>query len=792
MLRRAQVSLVLSAVLGSAGCGSEPWNSALIPLPESVSLSTGAYRLTAESSIRVSDPGDEELVRLAEYLAEPIRMAGDLLLPVNGPGETPDAAIRLTLDSTGPSTAGLPDTPLARSESYEISSGPTGIEVRAASHAGLFYGIQTLRQLLPPGATTGSRGAADEDWTVPALEIRDSPRFVYRGLHLDVGRHYFTPEFIKRYIDLLASYKLNVFHWHLTEDQGWRLQIDRYPRLTEIGSLRRETILEKNFDPYVGDGIPHGGFYTKEEVRDIVAYAAERYVTVIPEIEMPGHSVAALAAYPELACTEGPFEVATVWGVNDDIYCPHERTFEFLEGVLTEVMELFPSPYIHIGGDEAPKTRWEESDVAQAVMRREGLADEHELQSWFIRRIERFLLEHDRRLIGWDEILEGGLAPQATVMSWRGVGGGIEAARQGHDVIMTPTSHMYFDYYQGADPSAEPLAIGGYLPLEKVYAFEPVPAELGEAEGRHILGVQANLWTEYIKTPEHAEYMAYPRALALAEVAWSPAQGRDWPGFMARLPGQLARLEAFGVHVRIPEPAGLEEDRLTISDRLVVELESPVPTGELRYTLDGSDPEPESPSYRRPLRLKLDEGGTTVSARVFLPGGRGGPIARARFARTTLRPAQDVIGLQLHPGLEFAYAEGPFESAREVSDVPATRRGRTPRVQLTGEERPEGFGLRLDGYLNVPDDDVYIFQITSDDGSQLYVDNELIVDHDGLHGATGKTGAVALAAGHHRLTILFFQAGGGRELALRVRRGNGLFEPVPDEWFRALQTGEQE
>jgi len=790
MLRRAPFSLVLSAILGSAGCGTEPAIPGLIPLPESISLRTGEYRLAAESSILVSDSGDGELVRLAEYLAEPIRVAGGFPLPVGGPADGSDGAIRLTLDSTSPATAGLPDTPLARPEAYEISSGPAGIEIRAASHAGLFYGIQSLRQLLPAGATTGARGAADEDWTVPALEIRDDPRFVYRGLHLDVGRHYFTPEFIKRYIDLLASYKLNVFHWHLTEDQGWRLQIDRYPRLAEVSSHRRETILEKNFDPYVGDGIPHGGYYTKDEVRDIVAYAAERYVTVIPEIELPGHSVAALAAYPELACTDGPFEVATVWGVKEDIYCPHERTFEFLEGVLTEVMELFPSPYIHIGGDEAPKARWEESAVAQEVMRREGLADEHELQSWFIRRIEQFLLEHDRRLIGWDEILEGGLAPQATVMSWRGVSGGIEAARQGHDVIMTPTSHMYFDYYQGADQSAEPLAIGGYLPLEKVYAFEPVPAELTESEGRHILGVQANVWTEYIKTPEYAEYMAYPRALALAEVAWTPALSRDWSGFTARLPSQLARLEALGVNFRIPEPAGLGEDRLTLSGRLVVELGNPLPAGEVRYTLDGSDPGPESPSYRKPLNLKLDEAGTTVSARVFLPDGRGGRIARARFARTSLVAGQDVGGLQLRPGLEFAYTEAAFQSAREVAEAPATRRGRTPRVQLTGEERAEDFGLRLDGYLKVPADDLYVFELTSDDGSQLYLNNEIVIDHDGWHGATGKTGTIALASGHHRMRVLFFQGGGGRDLALRVRRGDGPFEPVPDEWFSAAQTEE--
>jgi hexosaminidase len=783
MRRSAPSILVLSAILGAAGCESEPALPGLIPLPESVSSRTGEFRLSSESSILVSDPGDTELVRLAEYLAEPIRVAAGFPLPIGGQGDESAAVIRLTLDTKVPSPDRLPDTPLARSESYEISAGPTGIEIRAGSHAGLFYGIQTLRQLLPPGAAEGARGGSGERWVVPALEIRDSPRFVYRGLHLDVGRHYFTPDFVKRYIDLLASYKLNVFHWHLTEDQGWRLEIDRYPRLTEVGANREETILERNFDPYVGDGIPYGGFYTRDEVRDIVAYAADRYVTVIPEIELPGHSVAALAAYPELACTEGPFEVATVWGIKEDIYCPHERTFEFLEGVLTEVMELFPSPYIHIGGDEAPKARWEESVAAQEVMRREGLADEHELQSWFIRRIERFLLEHDRRLIGWDEILEGGLAPEATVMSWRGVSGGIEAARQGHDVIMTPTSHMYFDYYQGEDRSGEPLAIGGYLPLEKVYSFEPVPPELTSAEARHVLGAQGNVWTEYIKTPEHAEYMAYPRALALAEVAWTQRSRRDWTAFLQRLPDQLARLDALGVNYRIPEPSGLEQDRLTLDDRIVVELGNPVRGGEIRYTLDGSDPAPESPLFGKPLKLELDERGTTVSARVYLSGGRGGPIARARFARTSLRPVQEVDVSKLRPGLRYAYMEGSFGSVLEAVKATPTRYGLTPRVQLTGEENPEHFGLRFDGYVQVPEDGLYTFELTSDDGSYLYVNNDLLIDHDGWHSAIGKTGTIALAAGHHRLGVWYFQSTGGRALSLRVRHGDGPFEPVPDEWF---------
>jgi hexosaminidase len=519
-----------------AATGAEGQSLDLIPQPVSVQLAEETFRLTPGTSISLSDPGDPELRSIAELWAEPVRRASGLPLTIGAEpaSDRVSGAIVLAL--------------------YE------GDSTTAARPAGLFYATQTLRQLMPVEVELPARvtaAPADRhrqpvngvEWIIQGVTIQDSPRFTYRGMHLDVSRHFFPVEFVKKFIDGLASYKMNRFHWHLTEDQGWRIEIKKYPRLTEIGAWRKETMVEKNFDPYVGDGIPYGGFYTQDEVREIVAYAAERHVTVVPEIEMPGHSTAALAAYPELACTEGPFEVSTIWGVKDDIYCPSEKTFAFLEDVLTETMELFPSEYIHIGGDEVPKRRWEESELAQEVMRREGLADEHELQSYFIRRIEAFLLSHGRRLIGWDEILEGGLAPEATVMSWRGMEGGIEAARQGHDVIMTPTDHAYFDYYQGP-AEEEPLAIGGYLPLEKVYELEPVPEELTEEEGKHILGAQGNVWTEYIKTADHAEYMTFPRLLAMAEVGWTPAERKDWDDFNRRVGSHVERLDARGFNFR--------------------------------------------------------------------------------------------------------------------------------------------------------------------------------------------------------------------------------------------------
>ncbi len=523
------LQLAMLVLLGTA-CETPRTEYAVVPTPVQLVPGQGTFTASGTVTLQSSDPTDAELGALADMLGELLEMQTGVRPVTDSVPAELAGGISLVLDA-----AAFGDS----DEAYAITVTTDGAEIRAGTHKGLFYGIQTMRQLLVSDVSG--------TLTIRAVEIRDAPRFGYRGMHLDVGRHFFPVDFVKRYIDLMAMYKFNTFHWHLTEDQGWRLEIKKYPRLTEIASCRRETVVGWNFDPYVGDGIEYCGFYTQDEAREVVEYAASRYVTVIPEIEMPGHSTAALAAYPEFACTEGPIEVATVWGIHPDIYCPKEETFAFLEDVLTEVMEIFPSEYIHIGGDEAPKTRWEESDVAQEVIRREGLADEDELQSWFIRRIERFLIAHGRRLIGWDEILEGGLAPEATVMSWRGMDGGIEAARQGHDVIMTPLEYTYFNLPEDSSESV-PEARFGVISLERVYGFEPIPEELTEAQGRHVLGAQANLWTEFIATTDYAEYMVLPRLLALSEVVWSPTTARNWPDFQRRLSHQFLLLDALGVN----------------------------------------------------------------------------------------------------------------------------------------------------------------------------------------------------------------------------------------------------
>lgn len=514
----------------------------VIPKPVNLEMSTGRFLINQDTKIYAA----EELSTEADFLAGMLASASGAEIAIEDTQGDEERGIYLRLVDS-----------VESEEGYVLNVDYEKITVTARTPKGVFYGLQTLRQLMPAETETTSVS----ELTIPAVSIKDEPRYSYRGMHLDVARHMFPVEFIKTYIDLIAMHKMNTFHWHLTEDQGWRIEIKQYPKLTEVGSVRKETMVEKNFDPYVGDGEEYGGFYTQEEVKDIVAYAQEKHITIIPEIELPGHSLAALAAYPEFGNDTGPYEVATSWGVFHQIYAPKEETFEFLENILTEVMELFPSEYIHIGGDEAPKTEWEQSAQAQEVIKREGLKDEHELQSYFIQRIEKFLNSNGRQIIGWDEILEGGLAPNATVMSWRGIDGGIAAAKQKHDVVMTPNSHLYFDHYQ-ADPKSEPLAIGGFSPVEHVYSYDPTPEELSEEEAKHILGAQANVWTEYMRSSDYVEYMILPRMSALAEVVWTPAESRDWEDFKGRLTELAKRFDELGLNYA-PHVFENEEDLST-------------------------------------------------------------------------------------------------------------------------------------------------------------------------------------------------------------------------------------
>jgi len=597
----------------------------IIPKPVMVKLKTGSFEINSNTALFVGSVDSEAAVTAGMFasLMGNAGLAGLKVSETPGDVKTRKNYILFEFSKKG----NLP------AEGYLLTVTPNKVLIEAATGTGLFYGMQSLIQLLPAEIYSGSAAVAGGFFKIPCLEIKDFPRFGYRGMHLDVSRHFFPKEFIKQYIDLISMYKMNVFHWHLTDDNGWRLEIKKYPKLTSIGAWR----VDRENDPWTqrapqkpGEAATYGGFYTQDDVREILRYADQRHVTVIPEIEMPAHAVEVLAAYPRLSCTGGPFTLppGSYWP-NLDIFCAgNDSVFTFLQDVLTEVMDLFPSKYIHIGGDEADKTNWKVCPKCQARIKAENLKDEKELQSYFVKRIEKFIVSKGRKMIGWDEILEGGIAPEATIMSWRGVEGGIAAARQGHDAIMTPTSYCYFDYYQ-ADPSTEPKAIGGFLPLKKVYSFEPVPEELNAEEQKHILGAQGNVWTEYIPSVKQAQYMAFPRMIALAEVDWSPKEQRNFGDFRARLNPHLKKLEFMQVNYckgSFRAEVNTVFDPKTGKVNAVISSEqSGVP---IYYTVNGTDPSVKSILYTEPFEIK---GNTVIKAGLFPDGKLAEKITERSF-----------------------------------------------------------------------------------------------------------------------------------------------------------------
>ncbi|HEY3291335.1 MAG TPA: beta-N-acetylhexosaminidase [Anaerolineae bacterium] len=526
---RRVIPLTLIALASAVG------QPGVLPQPLKLVPGDGAFELLPDTAILC----DASLNFEGQLLSRTLAPATGYSFPVMSGAKARDNVIVLSID---PSLARLGD------EGYTVEVTPKRVIVKASKPAGVFYATQSLRQLLPAAIFAPARqtGVA---WRIPAVSIEDRPRFVWRGAMIDTARHFMPKPDLLHMLDAMAAQKLNTLHLHLTDDQGWRIEIRKYPKLTEIGSMRKETRIGHENKKLGFDGRPHGGFYTQDDLRQIVAYARERHITVVPEIEMPGHAQAAIAAYPQLGNTDEKLEVSTTWGVNKHVFNANETTILLLQDVLTEVLEIFPSQFIHVGGDEVPKDEWKASPVAQARIRELGLKNEDELQSYIIRSMDKFLASKGRRLVGWDEILEGGLAPGATVMSWRGIEGGIAAARQGHDVVMTPTKFTYFDYYQAKSP-AEPPAIGGLLPLETVYSFEPIPTELNAQESKRVLGTQGQLWSEYLPTPYAMEYMAFPRLAALAEVAWSATNRKNYTSFTERLRAQEERWRIAGVNFR--------------------------------------------------------------------------------------------------------------------------------------------------------------------------------------------------------------------------------------------------
>lgn len=600
----------------------------IIPAPVSVEKQTGYFKL---DKTVVLVQGDQANAATADLLNAFIANKGGFALREVKQAGKAERAIVFT-------TKGAENLP---AEGYKINVTPQQIEV-IGKDAGLFYAVQSLIQMIPE--KTG------QEMNIPASRIEDFPRFKYRGMMLDVSRHAFSISFIKKYIDLIAQYKMNTFHWHLTDDQAWRIEIKKYPKLTEIGASRNGTI-QGRLPGFTNDNTVYKYFYTQEEIKDIIAYAERKFITIIPEIEMPGHASAAIAAYPQLSAFPdrdtyidpktpwaGPRkgkQVQQTFGVFDDVYVPTDFTFNFLENVLSEVIALFPSKYIHIGGDESPKTYWKESAFCQQLIKEKGLKDEHELQSYFVQRIEKFVNSKGRSIIGWDEILEGGLAPNATVMSWRGLEGGIAAAQQHHDVIMTPSSDgLYLDYSQSASMD-EPTGIGGFNPYSKTYNYDPIPAVLKPEERKYILGVQGNLWTEYISSPEKVEYMILPKLFALSETAWTPHENKDLQNFVEeRLPYHLAKLDKTNTNYWVPTPIGQPEKSVQ-GESVLLNLKAPVLGSKIFYTVDGTRPTELGIPYKPGAKIIVPAGKELVLKTVVItPKGKSSVVTETKLNNT--------------------------------------------------------------------------------------------------------------------------------------------------------------
>ncbi len=723
----------------------------VIPAPAEVKPGDGEFQLRFFTCIKAESP---EAAEVARTVAPKLRKASGRILPVR----RHRGRIELRLDPA----CGIPD------EGYRLSVTTDGVCALASGRAGLFYALQTLLQM-----TDGKR--------IPCADISDAPRFAWRGFHIDPVRHFLSPDAIRKQIDILSEYKINTMHWHLTDDQGWRIEIKKHPRLTEVGAWRTEF-----------DGSVHGGFYTQEEVRSLVDYAARRCVTIVPEIEMPGHAFAAVCSYPELSCRGEQFRTLYTWGSPHDVFCVgSEKVYEFLDDVISEVAGLFPGEYIHIGGDECHKDVWEQCPICQERIRELGLEADAEftagekLQSYAVHRMEEILARHGKKLIGWDEILQGGLSPGAAVMSWRGEEGGKKAALSGHYVVMTPGSGgMYFDHYQG-DPKIEPVTIGGRSTLEKVYSYDPVPDVLREnGKDGFVKGVQCNNWAEYMYSESQREYMLFPRAFALAEIAWTRPERKDFDSFLTRCDLACKRLDALGVnyHIPLPEQPDGSCNSLAFSDSCTVELGTTRPL-RIVFTTDGSEPSADSPEYSEPLTFTDD---AVLKAASVLPWGRLSPVRTIRLRKMSPMPAmrpEDVFGLRARR------TEGRFISAGDIpagavwTPVELSALGEAGKLEPYDNKLPDStrfYAAEAEGCFRVPETGTFRF---SSDCDRVWIDGQLLIDNGGAVKRSSHNDAeLVLEAGAHNYKVLFIYNVIGGWISLRSRCDVLFRQPGSESW----------
>ncbi len=735
---------------------------ALIPAPQTLEARPGAFKITEKTKIAIQGTPDA-FAPEAELLQALLQQATGYTIAI--------------AESAGDHTiAFIQDTTLTHAEAYTLDVTEKTVTIKAKSGAGIFRAIETIRQLLP--AEIEQSETKSSAIKIPAVSIVDYPKYDWRGMHLDVSRHFFSIDYLKKFIDLLALYKFNKLHLHLTDDQGWRIEIKKYPKLTENGAWREfnnqdsvcmnrakdnpDFIIDANHIVQRNGKTVYGGFYTQDEMRDIIAFAAARHIDIIPEIDMPGHMMAAIREYPYLACDGN-----AAWGkLFSTPVCPcNEETFQFAEDVFKEIFELFPSTYIHLGADEVEKTSWGKSDACKVLMKKNNIKDLNELQSYFVHRMEKFFNANGKKLIGWDEILEGGVTPSAIVMYWRAwvPEAPVNAARNGNKVIMTPGNPLYFD----SQPDEHSIY--------NVYHFNPIPKGLDSRAAANIMGAQANTWTEYIPTETRADYMIMPRMTALSEVLWT--NRNDYKGYLARLVHHYDRLDRLNINYRLPELEGFTQKNAFV-DNVVLDVKPPVKGLSLHYTTDGSLPDLQSPALEKPLTI---DNKVTIKLAAFTSGGRRGDVYTIEYDKQSYSPAQPAEGV--HSGLTLSYYKGFFKGTQKIkADADTTL---TVEDVVVPESLGKGsFGLKYRGHIEVPEQGIYNFYFTCDDGGVLRIDDRLVVDNDGLHAPLQKSGGIALEKGLHRFELDFVEGGGGYTLDLKYSIQGGKPSAIPASWWK--------